>query len=110
MNNPHLISGAARGNVEALLKHLLFAEWQGPAFSSIHDRKEHEIALVTLKLCCSTTENSAALKFFRRKASAQLLLDLERLVFPDKRDNANRYSFSMFVQLVFLLFSGRSDQ
>src|SRR5207245_2027848 len=46
MNNPHLVAGAAGGNVEALREEFLVAEGEGPALRGIQQRDEDDFAFV----------------------------------------------------------------
>src|SRR5260370_36160258 len=50
VDNPHLVAGAAGGDVEALLDEFLVAQKARAALSSVNQRDEHDVAVVALEL------------------------------------------------------------
>src|SRR5260370_24110005 len=50
VDNPHLVAGAAGGDVEALLEEFLVAKRERAALSSVNQRDEHDVTFVDLQL------------------------------------------------------------
>ncbi len=50
VDNPHLVTGATGGDVEALLEQFLIAKRERAALSGVDERDEDDVALVALEL------------------------------------------------------------
>src|SRR5882724_5309395 len=61
MDNPHLVAGAAGGDVETLLEQFLVAEGERAALRSVNERDKNDVALVALELRGVSTEEAMEL-------------------------------------------------
>ena len=66
MNDPHLVAGAAGGDVETLLEEFLVTHGERAALRGVHKRNENDVALVALELRGVTAEQ--AVEFVAIKA------------------------------------------
>lgn len=84
MDDPHLIAGPASSNVEPLLELLGFAEGKRSTLGNIHERKEHGVAFVPLKLGAVPQSSrcfrrSTSVVFVHRRHKQDLENELARL-------------------------------
>ncbi len=61
MYDPHLIAGAAGGDVETLLEQFLIAERQGAALGGVDEGDKDDVALVALELRGVPAQHAALL-------------------------------------------------
>src|SRR5262249_39096052 len=109
VDHPHLVAGAAGSDIEPLLEQFLVAEGKRPAFGSVHQRNKHHVALVSLKLSSVSTEQTVKFVAIRGKMASQQVVNLDGLLIPDQRDNAEAGGLTSVILPVFLLLD-RSNQ
>src|SRR5437764_11176253 len=110
MHHPHLVTRAAGRNVKALLEEFLVAHGKWAALCSIHERDENNVALVALELRGVAAEQAVKLVAIGRDARAQEIVDFERLLIADQRNDSEAKRLARAVVLIFGLFNGRSDE
>src|SRR5215472_7696464 len=110
MDDPHLIAGAAGGNVEALLEEFLIAKGKLAAFGGIHERNEDYVALVALKLRGISAENAVEFVAVWRNVFAEEVVDFDGLLVTDKRDHAKADGLASLVFPVFGKLDGCGQQ
>src|SRR5882672_3960887 len=99
MDNPHLVAGAAGGDVETLLEQFLVAEGERAALRGVNERDEDDVALVALELRGVSTKEAMELVAVRRKMAAEQVIDLQRLIVADQRNHAEAGGLSGIVFL-----------
>src|SRR5690348_4543303 len=110
MNDPHLVAGAAGGDVEALLEEFLVAHGKGAALRGVHERDENDIALVALELRGIAAEQTMEFVAIGRNMCAQEIVDFERLFIADERNNAEAERLARAVVLILGLLYRGSDE
>src|SRR5437763_965968 len=100
MNDPHVVAGAASGDVEALLEKLLVAHGKRAAVGGIHERNENDVALVALELRGVAAEQAVKFVAIRRDVRAQQIVDFERLFVADERNYAEAERLARAIVLI----------
>src|SRR5215472_5470719 len=103
MDDPHLVTPAAGGNVEALFEELLIAQPQRAAFRGIDQGDEDHVALVTLELRRAAAKQAMHLIAVGREILAQQTIDRDRLIVADQRNYPETNRPSVFVDLILRL-------
>src|SRR5882672_7226556 len=103
VDNPHLVAGAAGGDVETLLEQFLVAEGEQAALRGVHQRDKDYVAFVALELRGVSAEEAMELVAVRGKMTAEQVIDLQRLFVADQRNHAEAGRLSGIVFLVFRL-------
>ncbi len=110
VDNPHLVTRAAGGDVEALLEEFLVAEGEGAALSGVHQRDEDDVAFVALELSGVTAEQAVELVAVRREMPAEKIVNLDGLFIADQGNYAETGGLASIVLFVFGLFDGRDEE
>src|SRR5207245_10782896 len=80
MDDPHLVTGAAGGDVETLLEKFLVAERKSAARCGIHKGNENHIAVIGLELRGIAAEQAVKLVAIGCDMSAQPIVDFDGLL------------------------------
>ena len=101
MNDPHLVFGAARGDIKTLLEEFLIPQRQGTALRSIDQRDEHHIALVSLELRGVSAEYPVEFVALGGYVRAHQVVDLDGLLVADQRNYSEAHRLARVILLVF---------
>src|SRR5712664_422403 len=110
VDNPHLVAGAAGGDVEALLEQFLVAEGERAALRSVNQRDEDDVAFVALELSGVTAQKAMEFVAVGRKMGAEKIVNLDGLFVADQRDHAEAGGLAGIVFLVFRLLDRRGEE
>jgi len=110
VDNPHLVAGAAGGDVEALLEQLLVAEGERAALCSVNQRDEDDVAFVALELGGVSTEEAVELVAVGRKMGTEKIINLDGLFITDQRNHAEAGGLSGIILLVFRLLDRGGEE
>ena len=110
VDDPHLVAGAASGDVEALLEKLLVAHGKRATLGGIHERNENDVALVALELRGVAAEQAVKFVAIRRDVGAQQIVDFERLFVADERNYAEAERLARAIVLILGLLYRGSDE
>src|SRR5207245_10093539 len=88
MDDPHLVTGAAGGDVETLLEKFLVAERKSAALCGIHKGNENHIAFIALELRGIAAEQAVKLVAIGRAMSAKQIVDFDGLLAADQGNYA----------------------
>src|SRR6266481_1492558 len=110
MDDPHLVAGAAGGDVETLFEQFLVAKGERAALRGVNERDEDDVAFVALELRGVSTEEAMELVAVRGKMTAEQVIDLQRLIVADQRNHAEAGGLPGIVFLVFRLLDGGGEE
>src|SRR5713101_6486296 len=110
MDNPHLIAGAAGGDVETLLEEFLVAEGERSALRGVNQRNEDDVALVALELSSVTAKKTVEFVAVGREMGTEKIIDLDGLLIADQRNHAEAGGLAGIVLPVFGLFESRGEE
>src|SRR5690242_13641939 len=110
MDDPHLIAGAAGGDVEALLEKLLIAHGERAALRGVNKRNKNDIAFVALELRGVAAEQAVKFVTIGRDVRAQQIVDFESLFVADKRNNAEAERLARAIVLILGLLHRGSNK
>src|SRR5229473_3155725 len=110
VDNPHLVAGAAGGDVEALLEQFLVAEGERAALRSVNQRDEDDVALVALELGGISAEEAVEFVAVGREMGTEKIVNLDGLFVADQRNHAEAGGLSRIVFLIFRLLDRRGEE
>src|SRR4029077_15136616 len=84
VDNPHLVAGAAGGDVEALLEEFLVAEGERAVLRGVHERDEDDVAFVALELSGVTAQETMEFIAVGRKMGSEEIVNLDGLFVTDE--------------------------
>src|SRR5712664_4755336 len=110
VDNPHLVAGAAGGDVETLLEQFLVAEGERAALRSVNQRDEDDVAFVALELGGISAEEAVELVAVGREMGTEKIVNLDGLFIADQRNHAEAGGLSRIVFLIFRLLDRRGEE
>src|SRR5882724_1780242 len=111
MNDPHLVSGAASGDIEALFEEFLIPQRERTTLSGVDQRDENHVTLVSLELRGVSAEHAMEFVAVRRDVCADQVVDFDGLLVANQRNYSEAQRLARIILLVFgLLRRGRKER
>src|SRR4029077_18215243 len=88
MNDPHLVAGAASGNVEALFEEFLIPQRKSTALGGVDQRDKHNVALVPLELRGVSAEYAMKFIAVGRDVRTDQIVDFDGLLVANQRNHS----------------------
>ena len=110
VDDPHLVAGAAGGNVKPLLEEFLVAKRKWTVLCRIDKRDENYITFVTLELRGVPAEDAMKLVTLGRNVPAKKIVNFDGLLIANERDNSKTERLTRFIRFVLRLFHRRSKK
>ena len=101
MHDPHLVAGAAGGDIEALLEKFLIPQRKRTALGGVDQRDEHHVALISLELRGVSAEYAMEFVAVGRDVRTDQVVNFDGLLVTNQRNRTETHRLTRVILLVF---------